>query len=140
MEKTTILQAVGAPSASQEQLVTSVSYSAGLLSIMVQTHSPDDGEWEVAFKCPVGFRVLGESDTPEFWHISVDIIGDNQHAIVYEVTKGGWIDQQMPHSPIMAAGFYSQLKEYWVGGCADCVNVLSESPPAISRRASMSAA
>jgi hypothetical protein len=77
--------------------------------------------------------VLDERDTPEFWHISVELLDGTSNSVVYEVVEGGWLSQQLPHSPLMQSGFYSSIKEYLVAGDADLVSVLSEDEPKILR-------
>ncbi|EHN67631.1 hypothetical protein CTATCC11996_01180 [Comamonas testosteroni ATCC 11996] len=105
----------------------------GALTITVATFSPWDGQWRVIFNNPTGVRVLDERDTPEFWHISVELLDGTSNSVVYEVVEGGWLSQQLPHSPLMQSGFYSSIKEYLVAGDADCVSVLSEDEPKILR-------
>ena len=132
MEKLTTLRPIGETSP-REQRVESVSLADGGLSIIVRTVTSPDGIWKVVFSAPVGVRILDERDTPEFWHVAVEFEGDERKAVVYEVTSGGWMQQQAACSPIMAAGFYPKLAEYMIGGDTYCVSVLSESEPTISR-------
>lgn len=132
MKKTTKLRGLGSPTPSKEQRVLSVELD-GALTITVATFSPWDGQWRVIFNNPTGVRVLDERDTPEFWHISVELLDGTSNSVVYEVVEGGWLSQQLPHSPLMQSGFYSSIKEYLVAGDADCVSVLSEDEPKILR-------
>ena len=60
MEKKTTLEVVGAPTYSKQQLVVGLSYLGHTLSILVRTFPPDNAEWEIVFKAPVGFRLLGK--------------------------------------------------------------------------------
>lgn len=130
MEITTKLRGLGRRTCSKEQRVLSIRLD-GALEIVVQAFSPYDGEWKIIFDSLVGFRMLDERDTPEFWHKSIDYLDERIDCIVYEVVEGGWLSQQLPHSPIMQSGFYSSLKEYLVGGDTYCVSVLSEIEPKI---------
>ncbi len=132
MEKTTKLRGVGSSTPAKEQRVIRVELD-GTLTIVVQAFTPYDGEWKVIFDNPVGTRILDERDAPEFWHISVEYPHGEADTVVCEVIKGGWLDQQRPHSPIMQSGFYANLKEYLIGGDTNCVSVLSESEPKICR-------
>src|SRR5690606_14526133 len=105
----------------------------GALTILIHAFSPDDGEWRITFNSQVGIRMLDERDTPEFWHSSVKYLDGKSESVVYEVVEGGWLGQQLAHSPIMQSGFYRRLKEYVIGGGAPCVSVLSESEPTVLR-------
>ena len=130
MTRTTKLRGLDCPTRSKEQRVLSIVLD-GALEILVQAFSPYDGEWKIVFDSQVGFRVLDERDTPEFWHNSIAYLDDRGDCVVYEVVEGGWLSQQLPHSPIMQSGFYPSIKEYLVGGDTYCVSVLSEIEPKI---------
>lgn len=135
MAKTTI-RPVGEPTEGEAH-VNSLSFD-GVLTIQVMTRIRkgqewDVSHWEVVFTAPVGFRVLDERDTPEFWHDSVNVADPGYGAVAYEVLNGGWADLQAKASPVMGSGFYPRLREYWIGGDADCVNVLSEYEPVVSK-------
>jgi hypothetical protein len=132
MNRATKLRGLGTPTPSKEQRVLNVQLS-DVLTILVQAFSPYDGEWRITFNSQVGIRVLDESNTPEFWHSSIEHLDSRSDYVVYEVVEGGWLGQQLPHSPIMQSGFYPGLKEYLVGGDTNCVSVLSEDEPIVQR-------
>ncbi len=132
MNRATKLRGLGTPTLSKEQRVLNVELS-DVLTILVQAFTPYDGEWRITFGSQVGIRVLDERDTPEFWHSSIEHLDGRSDYVIYEVVEGGWLGQQLPHSPIMQSGFYPGLKEYLVGGDTSCVSVLSEDEPIVQR-------
>jgi hypothetical protein len=78
-----------------------------------------------AFEELVGYRVLDERDLPQFWHSAENELA-REGCGLYELTSGGWADDHKAKSPVMAAGFYPQLREWIVLSEDWCVSVLSE--------------
>jgi hypothetical protein len=112
------------PSARYKRVVVrSLWYDRETLAIEVQ------GEGfafaRLAFRRPVGFRVLDERDLCEFW--------DNYHTgngWLYEVQEGGWQELESHRALFNSPSFFAGLREFLVV-CDKCVSILGINPPEI---------
>lgn len=86
--------------------------------------------FRVEFTNVVGYRVLDERDLPHLTAAAAKV----PQSIVFEVFSGGWADDVNSHSPIMRAGFYPQVREWFVRTEAWCLSVLSETEPGVTKR------
>ncbi len=116
-------------------IVVNVAFNRSTLAVDVDLHEPSADGLRIQFEGVVGYRVLDERDLPRFWH-SAKNDGAVNGWVLYEVTSGGWADQQKAQSPIMAEGFYSPLREWIVLSDDWCVSVLSQGQgePSVSKR------
>ena len=119
----------------QMAIVVGVASKCSSLAVDVDFHGSSAPGVRVDFHGLVGYRVLDERDLPHYWH-SAGTAGAHSDCLLYEVTSGGWADDQMAQSPVMAAGFYSKLREWVVVSDDWCVSVLSEwdDEPRVSER------
>ncbi|QNK68740.1 hypothetical protein [Variovorax sp. PAMC26660] len=119
----------------QIAIVVSVASRGSSLAVDVDLQGASSSGLRVDFHGLVGYRVLDERDLPQYRH-SVGNSGACNNCLLYEVTSGGWADDQMAQSPVMAAGFYSKLREWVVVSDDWCVSVLSEwdDDPRVSER------
>lgn len=119
----------------QMATVVGVASKGSSLAVDVDLRGSSAPGVRVDFHGLVGYRVLDERDLPHDWH-SEGTAGAHSDCLLYEVTSGGWADDQMAQSPVMAAGFYSKLREWVVVSDDWCVSVLSEwdDEPRVSKR------
>lgn len=119
----------------QMAIVVGVASKGSSLTVDLDFPGSSSPGLRVDFRGLVGYRVLDERDLPQYWH-SAGTARAHSDCLLYEVTSGGWADDQMAQSPVMAAGFYSKLREWVVVSDDWCVSVLSEwdDEPRVSER------
>lgn len=119
----------------QTAIVVCVASKGSSLFVDVDLQGSNSPRLRVDFHGLVSYRVLDERDLPPHWHGARDA-GVCRGCLLYEVTSGGWADDQKAQSPAMAAGFYPKLREWVVVSDDWCVSVLSESDsePCFSER------
>jgi hypothetical protein len=93
--------------------------------LTVEVQGPGFVFASVAFRRPIGFRVLDERDLCEFW--------DHYHVgngWLYEVHEGGWQELES-HRPLFNAPLcFPGLREFLIV-CDQCVSVMSVEAPEI---------
>jgi len=87
---------------------------------------PEDVRWEIYFHSPVGYRVFDERDLLSYWPAC-------SGGTVFEITEGGWLSRSDFDADLTSTGFYGRVREFFVEGEDQCVSVLANEPPAISR-------
>jgi hypothetical protein len=108
-----------------DAIVVGITSEGSSLNVNIDVHAPEKTRIQARFEGLVGYRVLDERDLPQFWH-SAKNVGALEGCMLYEVTSGGWFEEHKAQSPIMAAGFYPQLREWLLLSEDWCVSVLSE--------------
>ena len=86
--------------------------------------------YKIEFAEVIAYRVLDERELPHF----TDAAAKVGKAILFEVLSGGWTDAVKAQSPVMCAGFYPRLREWFVLTDDWCVSVLSEAAPSAIER------
>lgn len=106
-----------------------VSFAGAALTIEVSLADPKLS-YRIEFAAVVGYQVLDERDLPPFTEATAKV----EKAILFEVLSGGWADAVKAQSPIMGAGFYPRLREWFVVTDDWCLSVLSEAEPSVVER------
>jgi hypothetical protein len=107
------------------RLVKRLSSQGSSLTVTVRL-MPEDVEWEVHFGSLVGYRVFDERDLPSYWPAC-------SRGTVFEIAKGGWLSKPDFDADLVLAGFYGEVREFFVAGEGQCVSVLATEPPTISQ-------
>ena len=81
---------------------------------------------EVSFSTVEGFRVLEERDLGDFWPTC-----SSPNGWLYEITEGGWLSQELERPGSITARTIAGLREFFIAGVDDCVNILSLTNPEI---------
>ena len=103
---------------SAETEIAAITYEPGSLVVTFET-----GE-AIAFDDVQGFRVLDEGDLLEFWpHCS------SKRSALFEVLEGGWFSQESMRPGFISSHLRPELREFFITGSNDCVNVLCFSEP-----------
>lgn len=117
--KVTKISDVGAPGD-----VTAVTCTLGKLVITVSTEARDVS---ITFEDVVGYRVFDEADLLEFWPTC-----SSRHPAIFEVHEGGWRHQESLRQGFVSAVSRPMIREFFVTGPDDCVNVLALDGPLVS--------
>ena len=84
-------------------------------------------EFVIEFSKVIGFRVLDEAYLNEFWpECSIS------NGWIFEIHSGGWLTQK---SNNLLANMNPKATEYFISGCNNCLNVISNSVPSVHKRA-----
>ncbi len=103
-----------------------VQYESGRLTVAVV--APNGNEVAtVAFEYVEGFRVLDEGNLLEFWPTC-----SRQNGWIYQITNGGWLDQESKRDGFLVNINRKTFLEYFVIGADNCVNVMSREPPRVT--------
>ena len=89
--------------------------------------------YKIEFAEVIAFRVLDERDLPPLTVAAPDAAMAGK-PILFEVLSSGWADEVKAQSPVMGAGFYPRLREWFVLTDDWCLSVLSESEPSVVER------
>lgn len=111
-------------------MVEEVRYGAGGNLIVTVSVDPPDETWQVVFAGVIGVRILHERDLPEFWWVNMENT-EPTNTLVARVTRGGWKEQHL--SGFLQSGYYDGVLEYCVGAEYECVNVLAQAEPIVTR-------
>jgi hypothetical protein len=103
--------------------IESVNYDLDYLKVVVIADS--NLRIEVCFHQPIGFRCLDEGDLLEFWES--EQITSNW---LLQIHESGWLAQESNRHGFLSK--YTELSEYLIKGCNECLNVLSTDKPLIN--------
>ncbi|MBF9140156.1 hypothetical protein [Hymenobacter properus] len=101
---------------------------ASQLIIYYCSNGNEEVDYEIIFDSPRGFKLLDEGDMHDYWES--EIIRNNW---LFEIESGGWLDRADA-----SGGFISKalgFREFLISGIDDCVSVISNTDPVISKTA-----
>ena len=104
--------------------ITEIHYDVWTLRITLD-FDDWDGVVYLDFESPSGFRVLDEADLPEIWEAK----GEDTHWL-HVVEENGWLSQEENREGF--AQDPSEVREFFVSGENDCVNVLALEEPTVT--------
>jgi hypothetical protein len=104
--------------------VTAVTCTLGKLVITVTTEANDV---HITFENVVGYRVFDEADLLEFWPAC-----SSRHPTIFEVHEGGWKQQESLRQGFLSAVSRPMIREFFITGADDCVNVLALEGPLVN--------
>jgi hypothetical protein len=87
----------------------------------------EDRYLDILFPVPRGFRFLDEGDLLPYWGV---VPTGSGHSI-FEVTQGGWIEQEKSYGMLNVTHAVGDYKEWLVVSSNGCLSVISKDAPLI---------
>jgi hypothetical protein len=113
------------PYLDQEPEIINISYDLWTLRVTLNFSEIEKPVFYIDFINVVGFRLLDERNLLEFWDPQVRVPG-----WIWKIDKGGWFDlEQTRNGFIENIHENSLIKEYFVTGINECINVMTPSDP-----------
>jgi hypothetical protein len=101
-----------------------ISYGSARLELTIR--GVGGGSVRVSFEDVAGFRVLDERDLLDFWPTC-----STPNGWLFEIASGGWLDQESQREGFMMRAMNENVREFFVTGEDDCVNVLARAQPEV---------
>lgn len=92
-----------------------------------RTRGDEERFLDILFSVPRGFRFLDEGDLLPYW----GAVPTGSGSSIFEVTQGGWMEQEHSHGMLNVTGAVGDFREWLVVSSNGCLSVVSKVVPLI---------